>query len=51
MVGDTATDMLTAKACRMTGVGVLWGFRDGQELLENGARHLIATPKDLLQLL
>jgi len=49
-VGDTPIDMNTAKNAGMTGVGVLWGFRTRQELVEAGAKHLIATPAELLSL-
>ncbi len=47
-VGDTAIDMKTAVAAGMQPVGVLWGFRQAEELLEAGARRLIAFPHELL---
>jgi len=47
-VGDTATDMQTAVAAEMFPVGVLWGFRDEQELREAGAKALIEHPMKLL---
>lgn len=50
-LGDTNTDMLTANAAGMYAVGALWGFRDAAELLEAGAKTLIAHPTDLLELL
>ncbi|MGE4265516.1 MAG: HAD family hydrolase [Desulfovibrio sp.] len=50
-VGDTATDMKTARGAGMLPVGALWGFRDEAELRENGALRLIARPTDLLALL
>lgn len=50
-LGDTATDMLTAKGAGMYGVGVLWGFRTAEELLANGARKLISHPGELLDLI
>lgn len=50
-LGDTAIDMKTAVAAGMFPVGALWGFRSGQELLENGARFLIKKPTELLRLL
>lgn len=50
-LGDTAIDMKTAVAAGMYPVGALWGFRSGQELLENGARLLIKRPPELLRLL
>lgn len=51
MVGDTAADMRTAVACKMTGVGVLWGFRDQQELADSGAQYIIQSPHYLLDLI
>jgi phosphoglycolate phosphatase len=50
-LGDTNTDMRTARASGMTAVGVLWGFRDREELIESGAQHLVAKPEDVLKLL
>jgi phosphoglycolate phosphatase len=50
-VGDTNTDMETANAAGMFAVGVLWGFREEEELLESGARALIKKPLDILKLL
>ncbi|MFT7219870.1 MAG: phosphoglycolate phosphatase [Candidatus Azotimanducaceae bacterium] len=51
MIGDTATDMNTAVACDMTGIGVLWGFRDQNELEQSGALHIIHTPDALIPLI
>jgi phosphoglycolate phosphatase len=50
-LGDTNTDMKTAVAAGMFPVGVLWGFRTADELLENGAQALIEKPLDVLDLL
>lgn len=50
-LGDSGVDMQTAANAGMIGVGVLWGFRDRQELLENGAKKLIAHPEELLAFL
>lgn len=49
-LGDTATDMQTARAAGMFAVGALWGFRPAQELADHGARVLIARPEDALLL-
>jgi phosphoglycolate phosphatase len=50
-LGDTATDMETAVRANMHPLGVLWGFRPREELLEHGAKTLIAQPRELLDLL
>ena len=50
-LGDTNTDMRTARNAGMCAVGALWGFRDRAELLESGAQHLVATSEAVLQLL
>lgn len=50
-VGDTNTDMQTATAAGMYGVGALWGFRTAGELLANGAKALIEAPLDLMPIL
>jgi phosphoglycolate phosphatase len=50
-VGDSGIDMQTACAAHMCAVGALWGFRDKEELLKDGAQHLITTPGEVLELL
>lgn len=47
-LGDTAIDMRTAAAAGMFGIGVLWGFRSAEELIQGGAKVLLAHPVDLL---
>ncbi len=51
LVGDTPTDMATARAAGMVPVGVLWGFRPESELRRAGARFLIRRPLELLGVL
>ncbi len=46
-VGDTNVDMQTGNNAGMHTVGVLWGFRTREELVENGAHKLAASPLDL----
>jgi phosphoglycolate phosphatase len=46
-VGDTGVDMQTARAAGMFALGVTWGFRDEQELLENGAEALVRDPAEI----
>jgi phosphoglycolate phosphatase len=48
-LGDSAVDMHTAVAAGMLPVGVLWGYRDREELVSAGARAVIARPEDLLR--
>jgi len=50
-VGDTGIDMKTGTAAGMYPVGVLWGFRQRDELLQDGAKKLITHPLQLLDLL
>lgn len=47
--GDTSTDMVTAKAAKMFAVGVLWGFRTADELMDNGADLIIEKPLDIFK--
>lgn len=48
-VGDSGVDIKTAKFAGMSAVGVSWGFRGTQELLENGADYIINKPLELLE--
>ncbi len=49
-LGDTGIDMATAAAAGMFAVGASWGFRSAGELLDNGARVVLAQPLELLDL-
>ncbi len=49
-IGDTYVDMETGKNAGMETVGVLWGFRDREELQNAGACHIISQPQELLAL-
>lgn len=50
-VGDTSTDMKTAVNFGAgISIGVLWGFRDEAELLENGANEIVSHPKELVRI-
>ena len=50
-VGDTAVDMETGKRAGFFTVGVLWGFRDAEELREGGADRIVSTPEEILEIL
>lgn len=49
-VGDSGVDMQTAARAGVRSVGVLWGFRSREELLANGAMHVVERPADILAL-
>lgn len=48
-IGDTKIDMQTAARAGMFSVGVSWGFRPKDELLEHGARLIVDEPEELLR--
>ena len=50
-VCDTMVDMQTAVNANMIGIGVLWGFRDEKELMENGADFIVKHPLDILDII
>ena len=49
-VGDTRADIETAVNAAMYPVGVLWGFRERDELEAAGAKDIIESPHELLSL-
>ncbi|MBE5932816.1 MAG: HAD family hydrolase [Lachnospiraceae bacterium] len=46
-IGDSEVDLLTAKNSGLDCITVLWGFRDKEYLLEQGATTFVETPKEL----
>lgn len=50
-VGDSDTDVRTAKNAGIPCIGVTWGFRTREVLRNEGADYLIDTPKELLTLI
>lgn len=46
-VGDTKTDMQTAKNAGMFAIGVTWGFREEAELREHGADVIVHHPMEI----
>ena len=48
-LGDSGVDMQTAVNAGALPVGVLWGFREKDELMENGAQILLSKPSELLE--
>lgn len=49
-IGDTATDMKTGKGADLYTVGVLWGFRDREELENSGADVIISHPSEIVNI-
>ncbi len=47
MVGDSDVDMDTAKNAGLIAVGVSWGFRSVELLLEHGADVIVNDPKEI----
>lgn len=46
-VGDSEVDCITAKNAEIPCIGVTWGFRSKEVLLENGADYIINSPKEI----
>ncbi len=49
-IGDMGIDIKTGKNAGMPAVGVLWGYRDREELETYGADYIIGKPEELLPL-
>ena len=47
-VGDTIVDMETGENAGVETVGVLWGFRDREELQRGRASYIVSTPNEIL---
>lgn len=50
-LGDSGMDVATAVNSGAVPVGELWGFRERDELLSNGAKYIINEPQELLTLI
>lgn len=50
-VGDTEIDMLTAINAGLKSVGVLWGFRTKEQLIEKGGKIFAKTAKELKEII
>jgi phosphoglycolate phosphatase len=47
-VGDTPTDVATARAAGMCAAGASWGFRDAEELTAAGAPVIVKSPAEVM---
>lgn len=50
LVGDSDVDMKTAKNAGFTAIGVSWGYRPPELLLENGADFIAKTADDIVKI-
>ncbi len=50
-VGDSGVDAQTAVNAGCIGVGVLWGFREREELVRNGATYIVERPAQILDII
>jgi phosphoglycolate phosphatase len=50
VIGDTPTDVETARAAGATSIGVTWGFRPRADLAAAGANVIVDTPEELASL-
>ena len=46
-VGDSDTDIMTARNASLPCISVTWGFRSPQFLLDHGATTLISSPEEI----
>ncbi len=50
-IGDSEVDLQTARNSNLPCISVLWGFRDKDYLIKQGATTFAETPENLVQLL
>lgn len=50
-IGDSEVDIQTAKNADIECISVLWGFKDKEFLLDNGAQILISKPHEIFKYL
>ncbi len=50
-IGDSGMDMAVAKNAGCVAIGVTWGFRTKDELLENGADYIVNEPMEILEII
>lgn len=50
-IGDSDVDIITAKNAGIKSIGVTWGFRSKNELLENGCDAIAEHPSDIIKII
>ena len=51
MVGDSGIDIQTARAAGTHAIGVSWGFREREELVESGAEYIADNTEELFDVI
>ena len=49
MIGDRKHDVLGARSCGLSALGVLYGYGDREELEQAGAEWIVDTPAQILK--
>ena len=50
-IGDSSHDMLTGRNANMDKIGVLWGFRGREDLIQAGADHIVSSPEEIIDIM
>ena len=50
-IGDSGVDMQTACNAEVESIGVSWGFRSVEELIDNGAEHIVHRAEEIAALI
>ena len=50
-IGDSGVDMQTARNAEVESIGVSWGFRSVEELIDNGAEHIVHRAEEIAALI
>ena len=51
LVGDSGMDMAAAVNGGLLPIGVLWGFRTEEELINSGAAYTVSSPDEILKII
>ncbi len=49
-IGDSDVDMLTGCAAGVAAIGVTWGFRSKEVLMEHGATYIVDKPQEIVSI-
>ena len=50
-IGDSEVDIQTAQNAGLPCISVLWGFKDKNFLINNGAKNFAETPNDIIKII